>query len=64
MSEWYRRHIPATHSIAYSVAYMQAKTVEIEEVSRVGFEAVGAVDFGDERRIPPMPQHQGYRCPR
>ena len=37
----------ATHSIAYSVAYMQAKTVEIEGVSRVGFEAVGVSKIGD-----------------
>ena len=42
----------ATHSIAYSVVRVQAKPVEIEGFSRVGFEAVGAVDFGDERRYP------------
>ena len=37
----------ATHSIGYSVAYMQVKTVEIEGVSRVGFEAVGVSKIGD-----------------
>ena len=31
---------------------MQAKPVGFEGVSRVGFEAVGVADFGDERRYP------------
>ena len=39
MSEWYHHHIPATHSIAYSVVCMQAKPVR--------FEAVNVTEIGD-----------------
>lgn len=31
---------------------MQAKPVDFDGFNRVDFEAVGAVDFGDERRYP------------
>ena len=37
----------ATHSIAYSVVRVQAKPVEIEGFSRVGFEAVDVAQIGD-----------------
>ena len=42
----------ATHSIAYSVEHVQVKPVDFDGFNHVDFEAVGAVDFGDERRYP------------
>ena len=44
--------VPATHSIAYSAEHVQVKPLDFDGFNRVDFEAVGAVDFGDERRYP------------